>query len=399
VTDTGFPYSDLVAVSLASLPGGDVQPPTASATTLVPVDAPGTTSYTFDVRYQDDTAIDIASLGTGDVVVTGPNGFRQVATFIAALPTTNEPVVAARYRITPPAGVFDAGNNGTYTIEVIANEVKDTAGNALPAGPIPGGTFTVNVPLGDGPDLQAVSLQAALPPSVVGGARAGKVKPLLLSVTNAGNQPAAGAVTVRVVASADDFVDANDATVVELPNQKLKLAPGKSKVFKLKPAAFPAVADGDYRLLAVVDAGGALAERIESNNAAALAGTVRIAAPFVDLGITQPVLTGRLAAGKKATLLVTATNGGNQVAKGVQQVRVRLTTNPADPAATSRTVDTSLKLNLKPGMTRALHAKLALPADLPAGTYFVVVELLPGAPWTDPNAANDVATSAGAYAV
>jgi len=142
------------------------------------------------------------------------------------------------------------------------------------------------------------------------------------------------------------------------------------------------------------------ARRRASRPAAARSATAApVGSGTVARTFTQPVLTGRLAPGKKATLLVTASNGGNQTAKGVQQVRVKLTTNPAEPAAAARAIDTSLKLNLKPGATRALHAKLTLPTDLRAGSYFVVVELLPGAPWTDPNPANDVATSAGAYAV
>jgi hypothetical protein len=185
--------------------------------------------------------------------------------------------------------------------------------------------------------------------------------------------------------------------LVELPNQKLKLAPGKSKVFRLKAAAFPAVPDGDYHLLAIVDAGGAMPERLESNNAALLATPVRIAAPFAAIGLASPALSGRPAPGKKAGLLLGVRNEGNQLANGLQSARVRLTTDPANPAAPSRTLDVPLKL--KPGATKVLRARITLPADLPAGTYYLVVELLPGAPWSDSDATDNAATGAATYTV
>ena len=59
----------------------------------------------------------------------------------------------------------------------------------------------------------------------------------------------------------------------------------------------------------------------------------------------------------------------------------------------------TLKLNLKPGATKALRAKLALPADLPAGSYFIVVVLLPAPGWSDTDATDNAATSAAPYAV
>jgi Tol biopolymer transport system component len=400
VTDANGAGDDLLAMPLAGLAAPPLSPPAAAAGPLPLVISPGGATYEFDVTFSDAYLIDPFVVEGDEIVVTGPGGFRQAASMVGFPPEDFARTVTAHYSIPAPGGAWGPEDNALYTVEVLADQVRSTSGLAVPAGPVAAGVFGVDVPLPNGPDLEATALAGAVPPAVVGGpGTRQKIKPLALSVTNSGNQPAVGVVTVRLVASADAVADPGDAVVVELAGRKLKLAPGKSKVFKLKPASFPAVADGDYRLLAVVDAGGVMTERRELNNSAALAAPVRIAAPFVDLGLSSPALTGRPAAGKKATLLVTAANGGNQDARGVQAVRVRLTTNPADPGAVSRAVDTTLKLNLKPGATKALRAKLTLPTDLPAGSYIVVVELLAGAPWTDPNAANDVATSAGAYAV
>ena len=378
--------NDLFALPVSGL-GADAAPPTAAVQPL-PALAGAAPFYDFDVTWSDNGAISAASLGDGDVVVTGPAGFLQPATLLGVNPAANAPQIVARYRVQSPGGVFDAAYNGAYQVEAAAGQVTDTAGNAHPGGPLAGGAFVINVPLpATGPDLVAGALRGIVPPRVVGGTRQ-KVRPLLLTVTNNGNQPAAGAVTLRLLASDDAIPDAADAVVAEIPGQKLKLAPGKSKNFKLKVGAFPAIPDGDYRLIAMIDAGGVLPERLESNNVAALSTPVRIAAPFSDLGVSAPVLTGRLAAGKKASLAVTLRNDGNQPATGAAPVRVRLTADPANPAAPAREVRTTFKLNLKPGASRLVRAKLTLPADLTPGSYFVAIELLT----PDADASDNVAT-------
>jgi hypothetical protein len=205
-------------------------------------------------------------------------------------------------------------------------------------------------------------------------------------------------VSLRLVASSDGVFDASDALVAEAPAQRLKLAPGRSRAFRLKPVAFPAVPDGDYQLLAVADAGGAVTEQLETNNAAALASPVRIAGPFVDVAVTAPALTGRNLPGKKAALVFNVVNNGNTLAVGTPSARVRLTTNPADPSS-GVVLNVPVKLKLKPGVSRPVRGKLVLPTDLPPGNYFVVVEGLDGTPWTDTNTANDSATSDAAFAV
>jgi Tol biopolymer transport system component len=387
---------DVFAASITAT-GGDATPPTAATTDMPNVSGPGA-GYNVILTWTDDVALDASSIGNGDVVATGPNGYREPATFVATLGGATANQLVAVYRIAGPGGAFDIADNGSYAIEVAPGEVKDAAGNFAAAGAVPGGVFQVGIPVPpDGPDLQAVSLQGAVPEAVVAGAKQ-KVKPLRLTVTNAGNLPAAGAVTLRLVASSDETADPSDATVAEAP-AKLKLAPGKTRTFKLKAKSFPAVADGEYHLLAVVDAAGVLPEQFETNNVAPLPTPVLIAAPYSDVAVTTPMLSGKLAAGKKATFVATVSNSGNTAARGVQPARVRLTTDPASPSAPSRTIDLPLKLNLNPGATKAVKGKLTLPADLAPGTYFLVVELLTGAPWTDPLSANNTATSAAGYAV
>jgi hypothetical protein len=97
--------------------------------------------YTFTVAYADDVAVAGASVGPGNVTVTGPAGVPPVAVeFVSA--TGAGASVTATYRFVPPGGAWDAADSGTYTVAVGPAPVADTAGNDLTTGS-PLGTFTV----------------------------------------------------------------------------------------------------------------------------------------------------------------------------------------------------------------------------------------------------------------
>ena len=392
--------TDLFAVALAGGQPADAQPPTVTVLPLPPLNV-AAPHYEFDVYWEDDVRMDPASVGDGDISVIFPAGGDRVvqATLVSATPSADGRFVTARYRVAGPDGVFDWRANGTYQLHVVPNAVSDAAGNLIGITPIPGTTFTVGVPVPDGPDLQAVSLDGALPPALVGGARQ-KVKPVLFKVTNTGNTPAIGAINVRLVASADFVPDAGDAVVAEVAGQRLRLAPGKFKVFRLKASEIPAALDGEYRLLAVADSGGALVEWSESNNVAHFDRPLRIAAPFADLAVERVSYTGLLPRrGRPTTALITLRNDGNSAAVGVKPVRVRVTADPENPAAPSHEVDVPMKLNLKPGASRQFRVRLNIPDDIPVGTYRVAVALLAGGPWTDPNPFNDFGASEGGFSL
>ena len=383
--------ADLLAAKFGPPPA----PPEAVPVVAGPVQQAGTSFLEFAVTWTDAAGIDATTLGDGDVIVTGPNGYRRAAVLHSLDGPAGGTSRVARYRAPARGEVLEADDNGTYAVEVAPDQVYNAAGVPAPAGPIVGAAIPVDIPLPDGPDLRA-TLGGALPAAVMPGARY-RGKPLLLTITNHGNAPAAGQVATRITLSADDLADpaaAANAPVIVQMTMKVRLAPGQSRAFRVRPRAFPAAPDGDYRVLARVDMADAVDEQLEDNNVAALPGPVRVAAPFVDVGISDVSLSGRLARGKKATLQLAARNEGNQTARGVQPARVRITTNPADPAAASHAADVALRLNLKAGATRALRAKVALPAGLSPGTYIVVVELLAGAPWGDADPSDDAATGA-----
>jgi Ca2+-binding RTX toxin-like protein len=122
----------------------DDRAPTARLDSAAPT-ASGAPAHTFTVDYADNAAIDVSTLSTGDVRVTGPNGFAAVAQLVSVDQNQNGVTRAATYRVNAPHGTFNSMDNGHYTVSLQPNQVRDTNGNAIPAGTL--GGFDVSAPL------------------------------------------------------------------------------------------------------------------------------------------------------------------------------------------------------------------------------------------------------------
>lgn len=96
-------------------------------------------TYQFSIVYTGTTPIDLSTLGTGDVSISGPNAFGQVATFVGQTSSGNQ--TTATYQIIAPGNYFDAADYGNYTAIVNVNAVRDTSGQFVPSGAA--GTFRV----------------------------------------------------------------------------------------------------------------------------------------------------------------------------------------------------------------------------------------------------------------
>jgi predicted outer membrane repeat protein len=119
--------------------------PVSVAGPFADVTAFGGTFYDFSVTYVDDAAIKAATIGGGNITVTGPNGFSAAATVkTAPLPGDGSPLNIV-YSFVPPGGSWDGFDNGFYTIRMNANQVSDTAGNFVAGGTL--GLLRVNSPL------------------------------------------------------------------------------------------------------------------------------------------------------------------------------------------------------------------------------------------------------------
>lgn len=137
------PTLNSFSVNISRSPGDS--PGSATATAANVATATNTpTTYNFTVTYSDDNAIDVTSLGTGDVRVTGPNGFNQIASFVGVNSSGNGTPRTATYQIAVPGTTWNTYDNGLYTLSLLAGQVQDTTGTAIASGTI--GNFTVNIP-------------------------------------------------------------------------------------------------------------------------------------------------------------------------------------------------------------------------------------------------------------
>src|SRR5205823_5807600 len=106
--------------------------------------------YTFTITYSDNVAVAAATL-SGAVVKVLPPG--QAAPLLATVKGTaavgatdgigNAQSFIVTYQITPPAGGWTSGDNGSYSSALMGGGVTDLAGNAAAAGAL--GTFSVNL--------------------------------------------------------------------------------------------------------------------------------------------------------------------------------------------------------------------------------------------------------------
>ena len=111
--------------------------------TIENITTPGDGVHTFRVVYADNVAVDRSDIGTGDVVVTGPNDYEQVATLVSVDAETDASPITATYRITGPGGEWARDDSGVYTVSLRAGQVSDTSGNLADAGAL--GTFQVAI--------------------------------------------------------------------------------------------------------------------------------------------------------------------------------------------------------------------------------------------------------------
>jgi hypothetical protein len=150
-------FLPLVFVALMPATTKALDPTAAAGTTNVTNG--GGTSYSFAVRYADDGEIDVGSLDSNDVRVTGPGGFNVAATFVSVNINTNGTPRFATYSIVPPGGSWNFADNGTYNVVMQANQVFDGLGNPVAAGNI--GSFTVAVAMSSPTPTPAVTSNPA----------------------------------------------------------------------------------------------------------------------------------------------------------------------------------------------------------------------------------------------
>ena len=92
-------------------------------------------AVTFTITYTGLTALDQAFLQSNNsaVLVQGPNGYSQLATFVSLTPSNNGSAQTVTYSVSGPNGYWDRSANGLYTIQIVAGKLEDSGGHTVPA--------------------------------------------------------------------------------------------------------------------------------------------------------------------------------------------------------------------------------------------------------------------------
>jgi len=106
----------------------DFTVPTANLGAISNLTTAGGTSQTLTVTFSDSSGVDVSSLDNSDVVVNWSGGTIP-ATFVSVDINSNGTPRTATYSFTPPGGIWDNADNGTYTVNLQASQVKDAVGN------------------------------------------------------------------------------------------------------------------------------------------------------------------------------------------------------------------------------------------------------------------------------
>jgi uncharacterized membrane protein len=258
-------------------------------------------------------------------------------------------------------------------VDLPADAIKDAAGNAAPAATL--GNLALNVGSADDPDLQT-ALTVKLPKgTVIPGTKSGKAS-AKVKITNAG----ATAITkqnvpVTLYLSDNQARDAADI-VIGSQTKALSLKTGKGKSLSFKFTLPTSLGTGQYFVIAEADTGNTIIEANEANNVAINAAPLEVQAAFIDLRGTVAKPTGALTPGGKASVTVAVINDGNIPVKSSVTIALAASTDSsgANPVAIS---SITKNLSIKNGATKNVPIKFTFPANLPAGTYFIVATITP----------------------
>jgi len=98
-------------------------------------------THTFNVSYLSNKRIRTSQLDSNDITITGPNGYSRKARLISYVDKVKQ--VIARYKVSTPNVVWNAADNGTYTVAMNTRQMSDGGNAYVPGGTI--GNFTVGV--------------------------------------------------------------------------------------------------------------------------------------------------------------------------------------------------------------------------------------------------------------
>ncbi len=135
---------DFIPSGTGTPPPADTKAPTATLTRAKPLRTAGGKYYNFVVTYADNVAVDPASFGDGDLIISGPGGYSRIVNFYNADFMTPGTPRTVNYMVKGPGNLWDAADNGVYTISIQSNQIADTSGNKAAVATV--GEFLIRIP-------------------------------------------------------------------------------------------------------------------------------------------------------------------------------------------------------------------------------------------------------------
>ncbi|QOV91799.1 CARDB domain-containing protein [Humisphaera borealis] len=236
------------------------------------------------------------------------------------------------------------------------------------------------------------TLTTKLPAGLIGQQKlvGGKV---IVAVTNPTTSLVKGKTTFSLSVSADATLDSGDAAVVSR-QQNLKLKPGQTRNVKLPVKLLPIGTAGTYQLLARITAPDQTTTDVAGGT------TFSVAEPVVDLSSAiDRGITGTVAVGAKAAVKMSVQNLGNVPAKGPLTAAIFASTDNTSSSDDVLLVSKSGNVAIKPGKSKSFGLSFRVPANLPAGTYYLTAKADTLSAFAEPDEANNIVVSSGTFTV
>jgi len=369
-------------------PAGEL-PPAATITPPATVTT-GAASVNVAVTYQatagNGDLINVGTINTGNITVTGPNGALAV-TAVNISPTSDAGTVTATYTVAAPSGVFVTANDGAHTTVLNPNEpVEDTNGQAAVSSAT-AATFAIEVP-------SALVATISSPASVTVAQPAESVS---IVFTDPSGINLATITTNNIVVTEEGKSNPTALTVTGVTTSPTTGTPTQATATYTVAAPsgeFSLTNNGTYAVTfqsnQVEDISGVFAVTTSSSFAVDVPGAFSLVPSLAGLKLPAALATGTAL---KLTVPVTVLNTGTVASIDTSAITLYLSTTQGLTGATEVAAITD-GLHLKPKKGKAVKIKLAsLPTSLAAGSYFLVAQV------TDVNANSEIAVSSTAVAV
>jgi predicted outer membrane repeat protein len=391
----------------------DSTPPTAALASVGAITA-GASQIPLTISFADDTALDLSTIATGAISVTGPAGTTYTPTLVSVSGSGTS--ATATFSLAAPSGTLEYADDGTYTIATNPNAVKDAAGNPVATSTL--GTFAVSlantdpsllVETGNASNtwnliLPAVTVKrsVAVDGSLVGGTKVTGTFQLSARLANGQippkkvprgtpkvAKPNFGTIYVDFYVSTDAIPSALDTFVGTVKVGAFRGNGNFDHTYSFT-VTLPSGITGNRQLVALVRPRSTVNQITTLDDSGATT-PFSLTAPYTNVAVGSATATPAKP-GKTTTLRFTVTNTSNTTFNSA----VPITLDFLDSATQATTVLKSLttRISLKPHQSRVLSYRVTVPTALTGHQGTAVVTLDPQGKIAETTHADDSASAA-----